>query len=442
MTVPSPEELDSFKYSDLQNLAKSLGLRANLKAEKLLKTLKAHLKQEAEKEKETQAECQTSATTRDKIQLEAGEPAAGELTSHVTKMRGRRKTAHRSPEAQHDHSEGATSDPSEHQNADEPEAQSLGIAPEGPPVPQEHRDEDASILSSGDTHVNGNEDSQVPSGGKSFCGEFPKPGKTKRAAVTTPNFKKLHEARFKEMESIDQYMERKKKHFQQHNSLNELKQSISKRGAVTPVPQRATALAACTPSSQRRRSRGQPHGPAGHSALCLKGSAKRSTLSATKMNVRFSAATKDNEHKRSLTKTPARKSPHVTTFGNTPKSQAVLGTPKLKTTKRTSAAVITPLKSTTTAMQTPFSNKKPVFDLKASLSRPLNYEPHKGKLKPWGQAKENKSLSECGNRVSFHKKTYKQPHLQTREEHRQKHEQERKEKKAKVLEARRGLSMA
>lgn len=31
MTVPSVEELDSFKYSDLQSLAKSLGLRANLK---------------------------------------------------------------------------------------------------------------------------------------------------------------------------------------------------------------------------------------------------------------------------------------------------------------------------------------------------------------------------------------------------------------------------
>ncbi|ELW48141.1 Nucleolar and spindle-associated protein 1 [Tupaia chinensis] len=296
MTVPSFEELDSLKYSDLQNLAKSLGLRANLRDEN-----------------------QTSASSCDEIEIQIGsqQQAENEPAGHVTKTRRRRKEL------------------------------------------------------CGDSHPQ--------------------------------------------------------------------KQPMSKGGVVTPVHPRRPSVA-CTPVSQRR-SQGRSQGLTSQSTLCLKGSIRRSALSTTKMNVRFSAATKDNEHKRSLTKTPARKSPHVIVSGSTPKGQAVLESHKFKATGRNSAAALTPFKLTAEALQTPVSNKKPVFDLKASLSRPLNYEPHKGKLKPWGQSKEN-SLSEHGNRVTFHKKTYKQPHLQTREEQRKKHEQERKEKKAKILGARRGLIMA
>ncbi|XP_042798293.1 nucleolar and spindle-associated protein 1 isoform X5 [Panthera leo] len=378
MTVPSFEELDTFKYSDLQNLAKSLGLRANLRAGKLLKALKAHLQHEAKKE-------------------------------------------------------------NENQNQEKQENQKLRTVGEVPSPPDESQGEENAV-SSGKGRTDGNEDSKVPSEKKRplYTDGFSKPGKNKRTVSTTPNFKKLHEAHFKEMESIDQYIERKKKHFEEHNSFNELKKPPVTKGKVaTPVPLRGRLPVACTPTSQQRS-----QGAAGRSTLCGKGSTKRPVLSATKMNVRFSAATKDNEHKRSLTKTPARKSPHVTMSGSTPKGQAVLQTCKLKTTKGNSASVVTPFKLTTEAAQTPVSNKKPIFDLKASLSRPLNYEPHKGKLKPWGQSKENNSLKEHVNRVSFHKKTYKQPPLQTREELRKQHEQKRKEKKAKVLGARRGLIMA
>ncbi|KAK2098286.1 Nucleolar and spindle-associated protein 1 [Saguinus oedipus] len=258
--------------------------------------------------------------------------------------------------------------------------------------------------------------------------------------MTTPNFKKIHEAHFKKNESIDQYSKRKKKHFEEYNSISELKQPINKGGVMTPVPPKGRLSVASTPISQRR-SQGQSYGPACQSTLGLKGSLKRSAISAAKTGVRFSAATKDNEHERSLTKTPARRSAHVTMSGNTPKDKAMLGTHKIKTTKRNSA-VITPFKLTTEAMQTPVSNKKPVFDLKASLSRPLNYEPHKGKLKPWGQSEENNYLNGHVNRINFHKKTYKQPRLQTKEEQRKKHEQERKEKKAKILGVRRGLILA
>ncbi|XP_014920391.2 nucleolar and spindle-associated protein 1 isoform X4 [Acinonyx jubatus] len=421
MTVPSFEELDTFKYSDLQNLAKSLGLRANLRAGKLLKALKAHLQHEAKKENENQDGSQISASSCDEAEMQISQEQAERLpVDHVTKMRRRRRTVHRNPDSQ---------------NQEKQENQKLRTVGEVASPPDESQGEENAVSSG-----KGNEDSKVPLEKKRplYTDGFSKPGKNKRTVSTTPNFKKLHEARFKEMESIDQYIERKKKHFEEHNSFNELKKPPVTKGKVaTPVPLRGRLPVACTPTSQQRS-----QGAAGRSTLCGKGSTKRPVLSATKMNVRFSAATKDNEHKRSLTKTPARKSPHVTMSGSTPKGQAVLQTCKLKTTKGNSASVVTPFKLTTEAAQTPVSNKKPIFDLKASLSRPLNYEPHKGKLKPWGQSKEKNSLKEHVNRVSFHKKTYKQPPLQTREEQRKQHEQKRKEKKAKVLGARRGLIMA
>uniref|UniRef100_M3YBR7 Nucleolar and spindle associated protein 1 n=1 Tax=Mustela putorius furo TaxID=9669 RepID=M3YBR7_MUSPF len=437
--VPSLEELDSFKYSDLQILAKNLGLRANLRADKLLKALKAHLKHEAKKENENQDGSQTSASSCEEAELQSHgqEQTEREPRGHGTKTRRRCRTVLRNPDTQQDHSEIKVSDHTEFQNQEKQEHQDLRTVAEVSSPPDESQGEENAVSS-------GNEDSKVPSEGKKslYTDGFSKPGKSKRTISTTPNFKKLHEARFKEMESIDQYIERKKKNFEEHNAFHELKKQPATKGAVvTPVPLRERLPLACTPTSQRR-SQGQPLGAAGRSTLCGKGSAKRSVLSATKMNVRFSAATKDNEHKRSLTKTPARKSPHVTISGSTPKGQAVLGIYKIKTTTGNSASVVTPFKLTTQAAQTPVSSKKPVFDLKASLSRPLNYEPHKGKLKPWGQPKENNSLKEHVNRVSFHKKTYKQPPLQTREEQRKQHEQRRKEKKAKVLGARRGLIMA
>ncbi|XP_024088031.2 nucleolar and spindle-associated protein 1 isoform X8 [Pongo abelii] len=399
MIIPSLEELDSLKYSDLQNLAKSLGLRANLRADKLLKALKGHIKHEARKGNDNQDESQTSASSCDEteIQISNQEQAEREPLGHVTKTRRRCKTVHVDPDSQQNHSEIKISNPTEFQNHEKQESQDLRATAKVPSPPDERQGAENAVSS-------GNRDSKVPSERKKslYTDESSKPGKNKRTAITTPNFKKLHEAHFKEMESIDQYIERKKKHFEEHNSMNELKQPINKGGVRTPVPPRGRLSVASTPISQRR-SQGQSCGPAGPSTLGLRGSLKRSAISAAKTGVRFSAATKDNEHKRSLTKTPARKSAHVTMSGGTPKGEAVLGTHKLKTITGNSAA---------------------------------------GKLKPWGQSKENNYLNQHVNRINFYKKTYKQPHLQTKEEQRKKHEQERKEKKAKVLGMRRGLILA
>uniref|UniRef100_A0A8D2DIU6 Uncharacterized protein n=1 Tax=Sciurus vulgaris TaxID=55149 RepID=A0A8D2DIU6_SCIVU len=63
------EELNFFKYSNLHYLAKSLGLQANLRANKWLKTLKVHPKYQARKENKNQNENQTSTSSFDKIEI-------------------------------------------------------------------------------------------------------------------------------------------------------------------------------------------------------------------------------------------------------------------------------------------------------------------------------------------------------------------------------------
>uniref|UniRef100_A0A8C4R0M9 Nucleolar and spindle-associated protein 1 n=1 Tax=Eptatretus burgeri TaxID=7764 RepID=A0A8C4R0M9_EPTBU len=82
--------------------------------------------------------------------------------------------------------------------------------------------------------------------------------------------------------------------------------------------------------------------------------------------------------------------------------------------------------------------KKAVFDLKASLAQPLTYLPHRGKLKPWMDAKENVAYKKNTN-LESRRAAYKQPKLQGRVVRKERQENARRDRKDHALMVRRGL---
>ncbi|XP_023807445.1 nucleolar and spindle-associated protein 1 isoform X1 [Oryzias latipes] len=418
-------DLDSMKYADLRSLAKQLGLKANMKANKLLKAVKQHYKQ------------QEAAGGKDDRVSHADQDAVKETSSprvfvNARRGRGRRDSGKTTS--------GAAVTPKAARADAEPEASSSktrraskrrASSEQNSPEPQEELQPDACVEAPARV-----ETEPEPKPKVSKAGKIPRyRGSQQKAALKplTPNFKKLHEAHFKKMESIDTYVERKKRKVDTlKNPVKELKQSKNAAGSSMFSPpsgkkpaeekSRHTLLSASKAPSSR---------PAGSAAPF-----RPSVLSTRRINVRFSEATRDNEFKGSLLKTPARMS--LCLVSSTPQAAAGAGPhtgrPSTFSAQKTPRTFVF---NGNTSL-TPGTQKKATFDLKASLARPLTYKPHAGKLKPFAEVKENAAANKS---LNSHQESYKQHKVQTREDRRTQQAQGRKQKKESMLGARRGLAM-
>ncbi|XP_016364146.1 nucleolar and spindle-associated protein 1 isoform X1 [Sinocyclocheilus rhinocerous] len=451
-------DLDSLKYAELQRLAKEVGLKANMKAEKLLKALKEHFSQQQHQTSENDNDAAT-ADAHDAVDEQGAHTA-----TFVTERRGKGRTAKRklsdstSVTAQNEEKpaqeEGRRG--SKRRKASSPKDTETPV----PPETSTKEDPVEKGLESGETNPDSEGAPAEPSVkgvGRRTAGKIPRlEGLMKRKPAlrpTTPNFKKLHEAHFKKMESIDSYVQRKNKQMEVlRNSVKELKTLSEKTlmksvetKAQTKVP--ASRVSLFSPGEQEKKTLAEKRRLTQQSAIksALKDTTtfRPTVLTTNKINVRFSQTTHDNEYKRSLVKTPARMSPFIPLTSTPGRKSDVHTKPELNKSVGAIKTPATPFvfNGNNSMSVTPGVTKKNTFDLKASLSRPLTYKPHKGKLKAFGAQQENTALNKSQT-VPSHQKNYKQHQVQTREERRAKHTQDRKQKKENMLGARRGLVMA
>ncbi|KAM9355701.1 nucleolar and spindle-associated protein 1 [Pholidichthys leucotaenia] len=454
-------DLDSMKYAELQSLAKELGLKANMKADKLLKSIKQRYQQEkCRKEKKFQGRGHRDVRQYEHAaqgNAQADQDAScneviSSPTVFVNTRRGKRKSVQRKmsdsaadadsmpPNAAEDETEIKCSTSCNAKGAKKRKLSHMNETEAKPPKEPQSNDNEEQQLQPA-VPVDGDTMSKI--------GKIPRYQRLLQQRnkpllkPVTPNFKKIHEAQFGKMESIDSYVQRKakkthKNSVKEQKPLDKTPQQVDNKAKVKEIPSRASMFSPVSVNGKPAEEKPVPNKPAGKQDVPF----RPSILSTRRINVRFSEATHDNEYKRSLVKTPARMSLCMTS--TTPKKQTTdgrrLSSVKVSTFSVTKTPVPFMFTGNTSTIVTPGTQKKTTFDLKASLSRPLTYKPHKGKLKPFGESIEN-TAAEMSFISNTHQQNYKQHKVQSRDDRRAKQIHDRKQKKEGILGARRGLVM-
>ncbi|XP_067681528.1 nucleolar and spindle-associated protein 1-like [Haliotis asinina] len=206
--------------------------------------------------------------------------------------------------------------------------------------------------------------------------------------VITPGNKdwtKVHKKEFDRFDSIDVYLEKKRQRTKSiTKSVSKVSQILEEsKKAITSLKNQKTPnnenLVKPKPKNDAKINLFKsPSGPTPF---------KPTVFKTKNMNTNFGAKTPNSNQgaKTPVTQGPGKKT--TPKAGNTVEKKAERKSLGVMSTKKTTG--VTPFKFTgtlNTTLPDAKSTKKPVFDLKASLARPVTWRPHKGKLKPVGDS--------------------------------------------------------
>ncbi|NXU66435.1 NUSAP protein, partial [Horornis vulcanius] len=229
MALASLQPLEALKYAELQRIAKAAGLRANLRADKLLESLKQHFEGTKEESENTGPVKSASASVK-LDELSNQEEIMSDSVCVITKRRGKDKKITRQKRNSHEETNTGEENPvlsdenqvhSEMKENEVPQSEhkkGQNVLQNKNQITEERAIENPGMgtgqkkQTETSTKDRGEQRNAHPSGGKIPL----RVGQLYQICESSYfwnslDFKKLHEAQFKKMESIADYIERKKK---------------------------------------------------------------------------------------------------------------------------------------------------------------------------------------------------------------------------------------